>query len=560
MRLAYRLPALVALALAATGPLAPAALAQPEPVDARAVTAIRQHGLDSSRVMETLAWMTDVYGPRLTGSPGLDAATRWAQDYLRAQGFANVRAEAWGPFGRGWSLRRFAMNASFTAPGRRDATSFPVHAFPKAWSPSVRGTGEVVVFDAESEADFARFRGRLRGKVVLLEPMRAVSEHFEAEARRHDDAALLGMANYVAAADQPAVSAPPNAMRQLSLNAQRLQFLAGEAPLAILDRNVKGDYGTIFVAGAAVAAPVGATFENRPTAWNPRGQAVLPQFTASVEAYNRLYRLAQRGLPVSVTLDLDAAYDESNAMEENVFAEIAGSDKADELVMLGAHFDSWHAGTGTTDNGAGSAVMMEAMRILQRTFADLGTRPRRTIRFALWTGEEQGLLGSRAYVGEHFGRRGPDGALQTTADHAKVAGYFNLDNGTGKIRGVYLQGNEGVAPLFRAWLRPFGDLGASTLTLQNTGGTDHLAFDAVGIPGFQFIQEPIAYATKTHHSNMDVLDHAVGDDLKQAATIIAAFVYHTAMREAPLPRKAPPTAAARPAAAPATPAPRTGSN
>jgi Zn-dependent M28 family amino/carboxypeptidase len=231
-------------------------------------------------------------------------------------------------------------------------------------------------------------------------------------------------------------------------------------------------------------------------------------------------------------------------MGYNVVAEIPGADLKDEIVMLGAHYDSWHSGTGATDNAAGSAVCLEAVRIIQA----LGLKPRRTIRVALWGGEEQGLLGSRAYVSQHFGRRiGAQGNRQEAQNtpvqleikpaHEKFAGYFNLDNGTGKIRGVYMQGNEAVRPIFRAWLAPFKEMGATTLTISNTGGTDHLAFDGVGLPGFQFIQDSVEYDTRTHHSNMDVYDRIQADDMKQASVIMAAFVYNTAMRDKKLPRK-----------------------
>jgi carboxypeptidase Q len=512
----------------------PAAAQAPEPVDTAAVRSIRQQGLQQSQVMDILAWLTDVHGPRLTGSPGLDQASQWAMGWLRDQGFQNVRQEAWGPFGRGWTLRRMSAMAT-------GAATFPVIAYPKAWSPSVRGTADVVVFDPSTPEELEAFRGRLRGKIVLMETPRELTEPFTGYAQRHTDESLLGLANYAGdTAPTGGPQSPTNFLQQQRLQQQRMQLLLSEQPLALFDRNFKGEYGTVFVSGVSVPQPEGANMQNRASGWNPRGQTILPQFTLAVEHYNRLYRLAKRGLPVQVALDMEAAYNDDDPMEANVFAEIPGSDKADEVVMLGAHFDSWHAGTGTTDNAAGSSVMMEAMRILKETFAARGVRPRRTIRLALWTGEEQGLLGSRAYATEHFGTRGQDGTIQAKPAQEKVSGYFNMDNGTGKIRGVYLQGNGGVMPIFRAWLAPFRDLGAGTLTMQNTGGTDHLAFDAVGIPGFQFIQEPMAYSTRTHHSNMDVYDHAVADDLKQAATIIASFVYHTAMREERLPRKAMP--------------------
>ena len=265
----------------------------------------------------------------------------------------------------------------------------------------------------------------------------------------------------------------------------------------------------------------------------------MPQATLAVEHYNRIFRLVQKGVPVKLTMELKSRYTNPDGMEHNILAEIPGTDLKEEVVMFGAHYDSWHAGTGATDNGAGSTVMMEAARIIQEVIKETGIRPRRTLRLALWTGEEQGLLGSRAYAGEHFAEFGEGTYTPQSLKPAqeKVSAYYNLDNGTGKIRGVYLQGNEAVGHIFRAWLEPFKDLETGTLTLSNTGGTDHLAFDGVGIPGFQFIQDPVAYSTRTHHSNMDNLDHLVEEDLKQAATIIASFIFHTAMRDEMLPRK-----------------------
>jgi Zn-dependent M28 family amino/carboxypeptidase len=259
---------------------------------------------------------------------------------------------------------------------------------------------------------------------------------------------------------------------------------------------------------------------------------VIPQFTLAVEHYNRICRLLAKGMPVRMRLELRARYLTETLDSQNVVAEIPGADPriGDEVVMFGAHVDSWHTGTGSSDNGCGSAVVIEAARLIAEHVKQSGQRPRRTIRPALWSGEEQGLLGSRAWVAQELGSK-----EAPKAAHGKIAGYFNLDNGTGRIRGVYLQGNEAVAPIFRAWLRPFHTMGASTLTLDDTGGTDHLAFHAVGLPGFQFIQDPVSYSTRTHHSNMDNWDHAVAEDLQQAAVIMASFVWHTAQRDDKLP-------------------------
>lgn len=518
--------------------LSTSALAQTkEPVDEDAVKVLREHGLEKSQVMETLSWICDVHGPRLTGSPNLRRAQKWALKQLAAWGLQNGRLESWGPFGRGWRLDRFSVHVTGENP-------WPVHAYPKAWSPSLPKPveAEVVSLSGKSREDIEAMD--LAGKIVMVDSPRDVSEPFEPESRRFDSEALLRMANGSGGGRRGPRSQRRgrNFMRSGSVFA----LAASKKPVAILDRYFKGHYGKIFVSSARATtpprkdggAPQGRA--SRPRAWT-KGAEVVPQFTLAVEHYNRLDRLLKKGIPVRMSLDLKTTYFDDDPMEYNVLAEIPGTDPeiGDEVVMLGAHFDSWHSGTGATDNGCGSAVMMEAVRLITELVKAKGKGPRRTIRIALWSGEEQGLRGSRAYVSQHFaesaGRGRPPKSVKP--DHAKLAGYFNMDNGTGRVRGVYLQGNEHVAPIFRAWLRPFHDLDAATLTLNNTGGTDHLAFDGVGLPGFQFIQDPVSYSTSTHHSNMDNWDHAVADDLKQAATVISSFVWHTAQRDAMLPRK-----------------------
>lgn len=499
----------------------PAALLAQEPVNEEINQVIRKHGLDHSQVMDIASWMTDVYGPRLTGSPMLDRATNWAEKTLDEWGMANVHTEEWGPFGRGWTLEHFEMHA--TAPNY-----FPVLAYPRAWSPSTKGSveGEVVYVSLEEEADLEKFRGKLKGKFIFLDTIRDVQEWFKPPASRYEAEDLLGMAN----------AQPPSARRRSgnwggsgqSLTQKLYALLHEEKPHAIITRSYKGDLGTVFVSGVR-------TVEGR--AWEA-GVEVVPQLTMSVEHYNRIFRLLLKDIPVKLSMDLKSSYYDKDPMERNIIAEIPGTDLAEEVVMFGAHFDSWHTGTGATDNAAGSSVMMEVARILLETIRETGIQPRRTLRLALWTGEEQGLYGSRAYVGDHFAVvEGWRNVQALKPDQKRVSAYYNLDNGTGKIRGIYLQGNQAADPIFRSWLEPFGDLGASTITLQNTGGTDHLAFDAAGIPGFQFIQDPMAYFNRTHHSNMDNFDHLVEDDLKQAATIIASFVMHTAMRDEQIPRK-----------------------
>jgi Zn-dependent M28 family amino/carboxypeptidase len=285
--------------------------------------------------------------------------------------------------------------------------------------------------------------------------------------------------------------------------------------------------------------------------WDKSAPKTVPQITVAAEHYNRMVRMIKFGTNLKMNLDLKCSFFSKDLMAYNTVAEIPGSDLKDQVVMVGGHMDSWHAGTGATDNGSGVAVAMEAVRILQA----LNLKPRRTIRVALWSGEEEGLFGSRAYVAEHLGTFPPApagsagggaafgggqanrGPLTKKAEWDKVSGYFNLDNGTGKIRGIYLQGNEGVGPIFSDWLAPLKDLGASTVTIRNTGSTDHVSFDAVGVPGFQFIQDVIEYDSRSHHSNQDVFDRVQGDDMRQAAVIMAWFLYNTAQRDEMLPRK-----------------------
>ncbi|MFN3649994.1 MAG: M20/M25/M40 family metallo-hydrolase [Armatimonadota bacterium] len=550
----HRRTFLSALSLLAAGVVAlpsqaqrPAERPGPDPV-----ALIRAEGLQRSQVMETLEYLTDAIGPRLTGSPGMKRANEWTRDRLSSWGLQNAKLEPWGPFGRGWSLERFSMQVT-------EPQAIPLIAYPKAWSPGTNGTlkADVVYLEAKTEADLEQYRGKLKGKIVLVTPPREVAAHFEPEAARYSDSALLDLANAAVGqsrllppatppAENPTSAPPPvprPAERQERPNprftAARLRFLVQEGVGLIVDAGSRGDGGTLFVQGASVPVPADAPEGTRISAWSKEAKTA-PQVTVAVEHYHRLLRMLKHGQTPRLQVELKVRFHDDDPMQYNTVGEIPGSDLAGEVVMLGAHLDSWHGGTGATDNGAGVAVCMEAVRILQ----SLGLRPRRTIRVALWSGEEQGLHGSRAYVAEHFGGgrgpAGPGGAapeLPRKPEHDRLSAYYNLDNGTGRIRGIYLQGNEALRPIFREWLAPFRDLGASTLSAANTGSTDHIPFDSVGLPGFQFIQDPLEYRSRTHHSNMDVLERIQADDLKQASVIMAAFVYQTAMREGLLPRK-----------------------
>jgi carboxypeptidase Q len=549
---------------------------------------IKDEGMNRSQVMQTLSYLSDVIGPRLTASPGMKRANEWTRDTLAKWGMQNAHLEAWGPFGRGWTLKKFY--AMVDGP-----TAFPMIAYPKAWSPGTdtlasvpvapakpgKGkppasapavkpdtayTAEVVHFTASNEAELEQYKGKLKGKIVLVGPIREVRAHFDAQGTRLTEKDLLALADAPdpATIQRPAgppQGAPNNFQQQAQFNALRMRFLAEEGAAVLIDAG-RGDGGTIFVQQAAAVPPPPPASGSQPTpaprVWE-KGANVPIQISAAAEHFNRVARMVDAGENVTMTVDLQVAYQDDDQNGYNTIAEIPGTDKKDEIVMLGGHLDSWQAGTGATDNGAGCAVMMEAMRIIQ----SLGLQPRRTIRIALWTGEEQGLLGSRAYVKQHFGYLG-DGtapafgggggpnaaplALTKLPEYDKLSAYFNIDNGTGKVRGVYMQGNENVRPIFRKWLDPFKDpkwadpnkdLGANTLTLSNTGGTDHLSFDAIGLPGFQFIQDELEYSSRTHHSNMDVFDRIQADDMKQIATIVATFVYQTAMMDEMMPKKAP---------------------
>lgn len=511
------------------------------------IARIKDEGMNRSQVMQTLEYLSDVIGPRLTASPAMKRANEWTRDRLTAWGLQNAHLEAWGPFGRGWTLKKFS--AQIVAP-----QAIPLIAYPKAWSPSVKGTltGDVVYIDAIDEAGLERYRGKLKGAIVLMSAPRELKARFEPLAERRDEKDLLRLADAPDPATQPRrdrFQQTPEQRAASMFAAKELQFVTDEGAALLVDSSRDGDGGTIFVQSANVQQPY---LENRfdpkrIQPWAKDAPQIVPQIVVATEQYNRMVRMIQAGEKLKMVVDLAVEFQEQDLMGYNTIAEIPGTDLKDEIVMIGGHMDSWHAGTGATDNGAGVAVAMEAVRILKA----LNLQPRRTIRIGLWSGEEQGLLGSRAYVAEHLGVLG-DGSpgAATTAllegkslpvtpkgEYQNFDAYFNLDNGTGRIRGVYMQGNEAMRPIFREWLAPFKEMGADTLSVANTGGTDHLSFDAIGLPGFQFIQDNIEYESRTHHSNQDVFDRIQAEDMKQAATIMAAFLYNTAMRDGKLPRK-----------------------
>ncbi len=504
------------------------ALSAQEKLDMEMIGKIRKEGLENSHVMDIAFHLTDANGPRLTNSPGFFRAAAWAKNQLAQWGLVNSALEPWGTFGKGWELKKSYV--AMTAPYYR-----PLIAFPKSWTKGTGGlkSAELLLVDAKDSTELVKYEGKLKGKVLIIYRDDTLKQSFKPDAERYTDEELKKMAEAKPQQQQRQFDQGDTAaMRRFREQFQRMrgpmrmlallkEMAEKEGAVAILSVS-RGQDGTVFVQGG------GGYAANAPENFL--------DIVLAMEDYLSLQRIAKAGIPVKLDVDVETAFDTKNTEAYNVVAEIKGTDPKlkDELVMLGGHFDSWHGATGATDNAAGSAVMMEAMRILKA----LNVKPRRTIRIALWSGEEQGIFGSRAYVKNHFAE--VDTATRKwilKPEYDKFLSYYNIDNGTGKIRGVYLQGNDKVAGIFQQWLAPFNDLGATTVTISNTGGTDHLSFDGVGLPGFQFIQDPIEYDTRTHHSNMDTYDHLIPADLKQMATIVASFVYNAAMRDEKLPRK-----------------------
>jgi len=517
--------------------------------DLTVVSRIKTEAFDNSRVMDTLGYLTDVYGPRLTASPEFREAADWVVKRLQGYGVENVRLEKWGPFGRSWSLKQYALEMLKPRYALLDAA-------PLAWSDSTRVpvSGEIILapfangrppqdpakLETETNRYISEWAGKLRGKIVLLAPFREVRPGSEPLFARYSDRQLgdLSLAPTPVARrsdvdDLRFPDDPEDARRfNQSLPASvREQFAKQRERIAVKRAKFYRDEGALALINTSENSRDGLVFAQGAGSYDAKDPLALPTFVVSREQYNRMTRLLEKKVPVQVRASLQADISGANEDSPNVVGEIPGGAKKDELIMIGAHLDSWHSGTGATDNAAGSAVMIEVMRVLKA----LDLKLDRTVRIALWSGEEQGLLGSKAYVKEHFA----DPATMKLADtHAKLSGYFNVDNGSGKIRGVYLQGNDAMRPVFEQWLAPFRDQGVTTVSIRSTFGTDHLSFDEVGLPGFQFIQDPLEYETVTHHSNMDTLDHIQGADLMQAAAIVTTVVYNAANRAEMLPRKA----------------------
>jgi carboxypeptidase Q len=524
MRFARRLIAPVAMLAV---PLVLSAQA-PDRLDYQMLGRIREEGMQRSQVMDIISWLSDVKGPRLTASPGFNQAGDWTIETLKKWGLSNVRYERW-PFGRGWSLERFSAHMI-------EPQIQPLIGYPKAWSPGTGGvvTGEVVQVLINTPADFDKYRGKLKGKIVLPQTERAV--------RMLEGKIVLKMGEKdfeeAESTPIPGATGGPRFPTPAVAPAQLNKFYLDEGVVAVFDRGSDSDMsaGGSELSWQTQRVDGGTVFVGSGGSRDPNAAPVPVQVTLAVEHYNRMIRILQKGVPVKVELDLRVKFHDEGATPNgfNILAEIPGTDPRlkDEIVLIGGHFDSWHAGTGATDNATGSAAMMEALRILKT----LGVNPRRTIRIALWGAEEQGLLGSRHYVRTHIAdgdRRMPE--------YDKHSAYFNIDNGTGKIRGIWAQQNFGVQPIFQQWITPLKDLGVTTVGPRAVTSTDHLPFDAAGIPGFQFMQERLEYNSRTHHSNMDVVDRVQRDDMVQMASVVAWFAYNAAMRDEKLPRKAPPT-------------------
>lgn len=483
-----------------------------EAVDLSMITRLKEEGFKNSRVMETAAQLTDVYGGRLTGSTAFMEAARWCRDQLESWGLSNAHLEPWGVFGRGWEVERFS--AEVTTPFYMN-----LNAYPKAWTAGTDSliSGTPIVIDVDAD-DLEQYRGQLAGKIVMLGGAQELEAHMEAEATRYDADKLKELAMAAEPRDRER-SSPEWEKRRARYRKRRAaaNFLKEENAAVSLEASGLQD-GTLRVMSGGSRG-----LQEKPG---------TPALVVAAEQYNRIARLMKRSIPVTLSIEIHTRFLNEDSLGYNVVAELPGTDRKlrNEVVMLGAHLDSWHSGSGATDNAAGSAVMMEAMRILKAVDA----RPRRTIRLALWSGEEEGLLGSEGYVKKHFG---DPKTMELKPEFERLSAYYNIDNGGGKIRGIYLQENDAARPILEAMLAPFRDLGVETISIRNTGGTDHMAFDQLGLPGFQFIQDPLDYFQRTWHTNMDVYDHLQAADLMQISVVVASVVYHTAMREDRIPRK-----------------------
>jgi carboxypeptidase Q len=521
-----------------------------EDIDLTMYARIRTEGFTHGKVMQFGAALADGIGPRLTGSPNMAKANAWTRDTLTAIGLENAHLEDWGEFGMGW--QQINTWARMVSP---DPEPLWMQAAP--WSPATKGavSGQVVYVPLVDEKELEALKGTLSGKIVLLGAMRPTPDITEPLFTRYTDAQLEAMKETPVGADpqlrrylqgQTMEQFMASRRKAAEMKQKALTMMAEEGVLAIItpsrDGGDGGGTGIIFDDNGANVSRDAQKADHA---------VKIPNAVMMIEHYNRLARMTVAKVPVTVEVDIETKFTGDHEHGFDTVAEIPGTDPKlkDQVVMVGGHLDSWISGTGATDNGAGTIVAMEAVRILKA----LDLKPKRTIRIALWSGEEEGLFGSLGYVKQHFGEFEPakvadtsgmpafmsrvKGPLKTTKEWETLDAYYNLDNGTGKVRGVYTQGNYAIAPIFAQWIAPLADLGVTTITNRNTGGTDHLAFDAVGLPGFQYIQDPMDYETRTHHSDMDTYDRLHEGDLEQAAVVEAIFLWNTSQREAMMPRK-----------------------
>ncbi len=521
--------------------------AQPaaEDIDLTMYSRIRTEGMTHGKVMDFAGALADGIGPRLTGSPNMAKANAWTRDTLTAIGLSNAHLEDWGEFGMGW--QQINTWGRMVSPDTE-----PLWLQVAPWSPATKGpvSGEIVYLPLTDAKQLDDLKGKLAGKIVLLGAMRTTPDITEPLFHRYTDEQLKEMEHYPEpragrpAVDFAALLADRN--RIAALRVRALKMFAEEGVAAIItptrDSGDGGGSGIIFDDNGANLVRNAQLRENAVT---------IPNAVMMIEHYNRLARMAQAHVPIKIEVNIETKFTGDHEHGFDTVAEIPGTDPKlkDQVVMVGGHLDSWISGTGATDNGAGSVVAMEAVRILKA----LDLHPKRTIRIALWSGEEQGLFGSVGYVKQHFGEYGPAatpdspdvpafarrnrGPFKPTKEWETLDAYYNLDNGTGKVRGVYTQQNWAIGPIFKQWIAPLADLGVSTISYRDTGGTDHLSYDAVGLPGFQFIQDPMDYETRTHHSDMDTYDRLHQADLEQAAIVEAIFLWNTSQRDAMMPRK-----------------------
>jgi carboxypeptidase Q len=516
-----------------------------ESLDLAMYQRIREEGFQHGKVMDFAEALNDGIGPRLTGSPNMAKANAWTRDTLTAIGLSNAHLEDWGEFGMGWlQVNTWARMVS------PDPEPLWMQSAP--WSPATKGpvSGEIVYVPLTDAKELDALKGKLSGKIVLLGATRPTPDITKPLFTRYTDEELKEMQSYEPGGSlslsSPAFRARyAQRLQQAALRKQALAMMVDEGVLAIItpsrDSEDGGGTGIIFDDNGANLAR---------DAQKPENAVKIPNAVMMIEHYNRIARMVEHHVPVTLEVNIETKVTGEHEHGFDTVAEIPGTDPElkDQVVMVGGHLDSWISGTGATDNGAGTVVAMEAVRILKA----LDLHPRRTIRIALWSGEEEGLFGSQGYVKQHFGNFAPPatpdpagvpsfmghhGALNPTPEWDKLDAYYNLDNGTGKIRGVYTQGNFAIAPIFAQWIAPLADLGVTTITNRNTGGTDHLSFDAVGLPGFQYIQDPMDYETRTHHSDMDTVDRLHQADLEQAAVVEAIFLWNTSQRDAMMPRK-----------------------